>query len=774
MNNSNNFKKFLFIFMFLLFLLNLFIIENETSILASSSDLTGNTEVNMDNVEKNNFTNVHYIENYNYFKTNPKHMENPDPNDSYLGTCTTIAAQLLLGYHNYYSDRRLIPSVDLNGNRFLNEDYGILEKDPYINYENSISGNKYIGTEDALYQELLLLNDNNDSLFGQTTKNIADVMKKFINKFSIECKADVDISANSYLQANDTVKAEILNDLNNEKPIILGFSFMNSGTNTFHVVVAYGYATLNGTDGFICHYGWGADRTQIWIPASWFRYTIKMNVNHVHNYDHSEFVLKNAYLKSTCSLCGVSKVETIFNISENKSSITGLKYPVNGELIIPRSIENNEITEISEKAFSGNNDLSKIVLPRNLVKIGSKAFENCINLQDITFYNTVTSIGESAFKNCKKLSSIIIPNNVKKIENSTFENCISLRSVIFSSEATDIGDYAFKNCQNLVNIYFSNYISKIGISSFEGCTNLVDLYLPNLLSTIGESSFKDCINLVLLSLPESVGVIGKNSFKNCNKLERVIINNSEVVVDLGLDAFDNCTNLSVIKVKENIIELYKNSINWQFFCDIICIYDCGHAFELNPNLIDTKNHTYVCNCGATITEGHDYNSNYICADCNYHHHHVLKYTSLYDNKIGVCHKEYCTMCNYVLLEAHDCSNGTCKCGFNEQHIQLAWQGNQLVSKETSIFLPNDIQQGQIIKLYTQDFGVFYLNNGYNSILLYGTGEVGTPFAKVDISVNISSNIIYFGMILLGEGPEYPDFYYWQESSFKLIKVELVG
>lgn len=46
---------------------------------------------------------LYYIENANYFLANPKHHEN-DTNDNIGGTCTTVALQMLIGYHNYYSE----------------------------------------------------------------------------------------------------------------------------------------------------------------------------------------------------------------------------------------------------------------------------------------------------------------------------------------------------------------------------------------------------------------------------------------------------------------------------------------------------------------------------------------------------------------------------------------------------------------------------------------------------------------------------------------------
>lgn len=97
--------------------------------------------------------NVHMISNDNYFYLNPGHARN-STDDNSNGTCTTVAMQLLLGYHNYYSDRRIIPEFSEEGERFLNENYADFSKHPSV-YFDKPTGNSLglyeIGTEDAFF-----------------------------------------------------------------------------------------------------------------------------------------------------------------------------------------------------------------------------------------------------------------------------------------------------------------------------------------------------------------------------------------------------------------------------------------------------------------------------------------------------------------------------------------------------------------------------------------------------------------------------------------------
>ena len=69
----------------------------------------GNSELPV-RKEISSFENIVYISNANYFLLNPQHKKN-DGSDNENGTCTTVAIQMLLGYHNYYSDRRIIPKL---------------------------------------------------------------------------------------------------------------------------------------------------------------------------------------------------------------------------------------------------------------------------------------------------------------------------------------------------------------------------------------------------------------------------------------------------------------------------------------------------------------------------------------------------------------------------------------------------------------------------------------------------------------------------------------
>ena len=95
-------------------------------------------------------SNVHYIPNANYFLINPWHHDNTTNTGlNAAGVCASVSLQMLMGYHNYYSDRRIIPTS------FLDSTYGNLGGHPSFSRARvSGQGCLQIGTTDGFFHEL--------------------------------------------------------------------------------------------------------------------------------------------------------------------------------------------------------------------------------------------------------------------------------------------------------------------------------------------------------------------------------------------------------------------------------------------------------------------------------------------------------------------------------------------------------------------------------------------------------------------------------------------
>ena len=112
-----------------------------------------------------------------------------------------------------------------------------------------------------------------------------------------------------------------------------------------------------------------------------------------------------------------------------------------------------------------------------VVSIGSRAFVNCTNLENVSIPDTVTSIGDTAFGNCHNLADITIPNGITSIGEKTFISCESLTSVTIPANVTSIGNNAFWGCTNLGSVILENDHTSLGNSAFSSCNNLTNLII---------------------------------------------------------------------------------------------------------------------------------------------------------------------------------------------------------------------------------------------------------------------------------------------------------
>lgn len=329
------------VFLIILFMfvaqLNCGLVANaeEEKLTFSTSIVEDNGLINLNTTNISQFNNSRFIENSRYFYLNPLHHSNGS-SDSKNGVCSTVAMQLLLGYHNYYTHRGIIPFSKSDGTPFLASDFGTILKHPYlegnISYDNDYLGSSALGTEPGFFDEIKDLTFGGE-LLDQMLPLVKEAAMEFIDLYSSEEVKD-DITMNFSAFSNDVARAEI----NAGRPLLLcykGIEFENDPTTdednekSYHVVVAYGYATYNGEQGFIVHMGYKNDETQVWVPASWFGWQLTMSVNHTHTMIDAQDNHAYAYREIHCTSCGFKDLDEIYNTDSTGTIITGVNYLLN-------------------------------------------------------------------------------------------------------------------------------------------------------------------------------------------------------------------------------------------------------------------------------------------------------------------------------------------------------------------------------------------------------------------------------------------------------------
>lgn len=259
---------------------------------------------------------------------------------------------------------------------------------------------------------------------------------------------------------------------------------------------------------------------------------------------------------------------------------------------------------IADRAFDGNDILTKVVIPKSVKYIGNNAFDTLYNMKSITIPASVVSIGKNVFGyklttitvdsknknysssggmllNKKKttliycptgkksatlpktvtkiadnafysshLTKITLPAALKTIGKSAFEQS-SLKTITIPKNVTSIGERAFVYCQNLKEIKVDaknkNYSSASGILYNKKKTTLIKVpslvkkvTIPKTVTKIGAFAFEGS-KITTITVPKSVKTIDKFAFYGCDKLKTVKIYNSKCKIFYNFQTIERGT-----------------------------------------------------------------------------------------------------------------------------------------------------------------------------------------------------------------------------------------
>lgn len=171
-----------------------------------------------------------------------------------------------------------------------------------------------------------------------------------------------------------------------------------------------------------------------------------------------------------------------------------------------------KLEELSN-CFAGT-PVGTVKWPKNLKRIGERAFMECEKLNRVVLPATVESIGEGAFlwskcskvdlSQCTKLeelpssvfqntkvAEVILPEGVKRIGSEAFRNDDKLVAINFPSTVEYIGEYAFSVCKSLKKLDLSHCskLEELPERAFHACNSLEEVLFPTGLKRVHEDNF---------------------------------------------------------------------------------------------------------------------------------------------------------------------------------------------------------------------------------------------------------------------------------------------
>lgn len=152
----------------------------------------------------------------------------------------------------------------------------------------------------------------------------------------------------------------------------------------------------------------------------------------------------------------VDKLKYSYNTNGTTASVVlDNNYREFKEVTIPASIDiegkTYRVTEIGSSAFTWCNNLTSLILPEGLEKIGNNAFCG-LGISGVTLPNTLKTLGDYVFSYCSQIKTIIIPEGVETIGNYTFAYMDGLTKLELPNSLKKVGGFVIKNCDELTTV----------------------------------------------------------------------------------------------------------------------------------------------------------------------------------------------------------------------------------------------------------------------------------------------------------------------------------
>lgn len=236
--------------------------------------------------------------------------------------------------------------------------------------------------------------------------------------------------------------------------------------------------------------------------------------------------------------------------------------------------------------------------------------EHCLEITNVTISDGVTSIGSYAFCYCS-VKSITLPFGLKHIGSSAFFNCPNIQQIKIPDSVEYIDPYAFSCCKGLHTVQLPASLTLISEELFAECDNLRNLSIPDTVTEIGANAFSKCTEFSLTGLPAGIKSIGAAAFANCGRIEELVL--PETLEHIGEAAFGGTI---IDKASFDGTPERWTAIGGDACCiarDKIDFLE--HTCDFGGWEYDTQKHWQQCACGKTQSEEEHTGDGDTCTVC---------------------------------------------------------------------------------------------------------------------------------------------------------------
>ncbi len=252
------------------------------------------------------------------------------------------------------------------------------------------------------------------------------------------------------------------------------------------------------------------------------------------------------------------------------------------------------ITVIGDTAFQGMYNVESVYIPEGVELIGAGAFAGCKKLRSINIPNGVETIDRDVFHGCMSLKTLKLPDSIKNIEAGAFAGCTSLENVNIPPKVEFLPWRIFEDCTSLKHIIIPKKVKTIDDCAFSECTALESVEFECIDSVddgdsgvvrIGMNAFRNCKNLSMIDMPETLRFIGNQAFRGCSKLQEIFI--PEGVKAIYPLAFADCIDLEKVTFAGDT-DLYRGSNPYKYEKNSATFHNCPKLLNVEYSQLQKK------------------------------------------------------------------------------------------------------------------------------------------------------------------------------------------
>lgn len=133
-----------------------------------------------------------------------------------------------------------------------------------------------------------------------------------------------------------------------------------------------------------------------------------------------------------------------------------------GELVLPGNVGGQPVVNLGQALFDQNRDITKVVLPEGIKRIGINVFYFCENLQEISPPEGITVLSERVPSQNIWLTDVMLPASLARIESGAFRGSSYLDYLVFAGNSLpEITPDAFEGVDKLADVDIGHRASKL-------------------------------------------------------------------------------------------------------------------------------------------------------------------------------------------------------------------------------------------------------------------------------------------------------------------------